>query len=169
MQQIRVQNSMRVSTFLSFQPQLPLPACDPDAEHYEDRNYFSGSISVEVFYWHNHLDRIFDIFTKHTYLHTYDIASLCCAQSLSRVQLFVTSWTPLSTGILHARILEQVPMPSSRQLAYLLLLYSRQTNLCFSNVKYEDSHDSKISKTKCNVSKTNVIFIKRRICKYIFV
>ena len=44
----------------------------------------------------------------------------CCAKSLSRVQLFVTPWTvalqaPLSMGILQARILEWVAMPSSRE------------------------------------------------------
>ena len=44
---------------------------------------------------------------------------LCCAYSLSRVQLFVTPWTiahqaPLSMGILQARVLEWVAMPSSR-------------------------------------------------------
>ena len=42
-----------------------------------------------------------------------------CAYSLSGVRLFVTSWTvisqaPLSMGILQARILEWVAMPSSR-------------------------------------------------------
>ena len=42
------------------------------------------------------------------------------AQSLSCVQLFVTLWTvtrqaPLSMGILQARTLEWVPMPSSRE------------------------------------------------------
>ena len=42
-----------------------------------------------------------------------------CALSLSHVQLFVTQWTaahqvPLSMGILQARILEWVAMPSSR-------------------------------------------------------
>ena len=44
---------------------------------------------------------------------------LCYAYSLSRVQLFVIPWTvalqaPLSMGILQARILEWVAMPSSR-------------------------------------------------------
>ena len=44
---------------------------------------------------------------------------MCCAQSLSRVWLFATQWTvvcqaPLSMGILQARILEWVAMPSSR-------------------------------------------------------
>ena len=44
---------------------------------------------------------------------------LCCAYSLSHVQLFVTPWTvplqaPLSMGILQARILEWVARPSSR-------------------------------------------------------
>ena len=44
---------------------------------------------------------------------------LCCAESLSRVRLFVTPWTvahqaPLSMGILQARILEWIAMPSSR-------------------------------------------------------
>ena len=44
---------------------------------------------------------------------------MCYAQSLSHVQLFVTQWTvarqaPLSVGILQARILEWVAMPSSR-------------------------------------------------------
>ena len=43
----------------------------------------------------------------------------CCAQLLSCVQLFVTPWTvahqaPLSMGILQAKILEWVAMPSSR-------------------------------------------------------
>ena len=42
-----------------------------------------------------------------------------CAQSLKHVQLFVTLWSvahqaPLSMGILQARILEWVAMPSSR-------------------------------------------------------
>ena len=45
--------------------------------------------------------------------------ALCCVQSLSRVCLFVTPWTvacqaPLSMGILQARILEWIAMPSSR-------------------------------------------------------
>ena len=44
---------------------------------------------------------------------------LYCAESLSHVQLFVTPWTvahqaSLSMGILQARILEWVAMPSSR-------------------------------------------------------
>ena len=43
----------------------------------------------------------------------------CCARSLRCVWLFVTPWTvayqaPLSVGILQARILEWVTMPSSR-------------------------------------------------------
>ena len=47
------------------------------------------------------------------------ISLLVCAQSLSHVRLFVTPWTvahqaPLSMGILQARILEWVAMPSSR-------------------------------------------------------
>ena len=42
-----------------------------------------------------------------------------CGSSLSRVQLFVTPWAavhqaPLSMGILQAKILEWVAMPSSR-------------------------------------------------------
>ena len=46
-------------------------------------------------------------------------ATLCCAESLSHVQLFETPWTvaqqtPLFMGILQARILECVAMPSSR-------------------------------------------------------
>ena len=46
--------------------------------------------------------------------------STCCAQSLSHVWLFVTLWTVarqalLSMGILQARILEWVAMPSSRR------------------------------------------------------
>ena len=46
---------------------------------------------------------------------------ICCAVlSHSRVQLFATPWTiarqaPLSMGILQARILEWVSMPSSRE------------------------------------------------------
>ena len=44
----------------------------------------------------------------------YDV--LCCARSLSRVQLFATPWTvthqaPLSMAILQARILEWLPCP----------------------------------------------------------
>ena len=44
---------------------------------------------------------------------------LCCAKSLSHVRLFATPWivahqAPLSMGILQARILEWVAMPSSR-------------------------------------------------------
>ena len=43
-----------------------------------------------------------------------------CAKLLNLVQLFVTLWTvtrlaPLSMGILQARILEWVAMPSSRE------------------------------------------------------
>ena len=47
-----------------------------------------------------------------------NLSHVCaCAQSLSRVQLFATPWTvahqaPLSMGILQARILEWVAMPS---------------------------------------------------------
>ena len=42
-----------------------------------------------------------------------------CSQSLSHIRLFVTPWTvarqaPLSRGILQARTLEWVAMPSSR-------------------------------------------------------
>ena len=51
----------------------------------------------------------------------YLIAFLCCAQLLSRVPLSATPWTaarqaPLSLGILQARILEWVAMPSSTAL-----------------------------------------------------
>ena len=47
------------------------------------------------------------------------INRLYCAESLSCVRLSVTPWTvahkaPLSMGILQARILERVAMPSSR-------------------------------------------------------
>ena len=47
------------------------------------------------------------------------VVVLCCAQLLSRVQLFATPWTvacqsPLSMGSLQARILEWVVVPSSR-------------------------------------------------------
>ena len=50
---------------------------------------------------------------------TREVPMLCCAQSLSCVQLFVTQWTvayqaPLSIKILQARILEWVVLPSSR-------------------------------------------------------
>ena len=43
---------------------------------------------------------------------------LCCAESLSHVRLLVTPWAlvhqaPLSVGILQARILEWMAMPSS--------------------------------------------------------
>ena len=45
--------------------------------------------------------------------------AVLCAQSLSRVRLFVTPWTvahqaPLSMGILQARILEWLAIPCSR-------------------------------------------------------
>ena len=45
--------------------------------------------------------------------------SMCCSSSLSHVCLFVIPWTaahqaPLSMGILQARILEWVDLPSSR-------------------------------------------------------
>ena len=45
----------------------------------------------------------------------------CMLSRFSRVQLFATPWTvacqaPLSVGILQARILEWVAMPSSRDL-----------------------------------------------------
>ena len=48
-----------------------------------------------------------------------DFHKLCCAESLSHVQLLATPRTvarqaPLSMGILQARILEWVAMPSSR-------------------------------------------------------
>ena len=48
------------------------------------------------------------------------ISHVCCAESLSHIQLFVTSWTvarqaPLSMEILQARILEWTVMPSSRE------------------------------------------------------
>ena len=44
---------------------------------------------------------------------------MCCAELLSCVRLFVIPWTvalqaPLAMGILQARILEWVTMPSSR-------------------------------------------------------
>ena len=44
---------------------------------------------------------------------------MCCTWSLNHVRLFVTPWTvacqdPLSMGILRARILEWVAMPSSK-------------------------------------------------------
>ena len=47
------------------------------------------------------------------------ISVLCCSLSLSYVQIFAAPWTaaclaPLSMGILQARILELVAMPSSR-------------------------------------------------------
>ena len=47
---------------------------------------------------------------------------LCCTELLSCVLLFVTPWTiacqaPLSIGILQARRLEWVAMPSSRGLS----------------------------------------------------
>ena len=47
--------------------------------------------------------------------------ALCMLSRFSYIQLFVTAWTiahqaPLSMGILQARILEWVAMPSSRNL-----------------------------------------------------
>ena len=57
--------------------------------------------------------------TVNNCLDTYFNKILCCAWSLSRVQLFATPWTvahqaPLSMGIIQARILEWVAMPISR-------------------------------------------------------
>ena len=57
--------------------------------------------------------------SKSLVIYSYLTSSLCCAQSLSYVQLFVIPWTvacqaPLSMGILQAGILEWVAMPSSR-------------------------------------------------------
>ena len=40
------QSSIRVSTFFCFQPYLPLPACDPDAEHCEGRNQWKQFIGT---------------------------------------------------------------------------------------------------------------------------
>ena len=53
------------------------------------------------------------------YIIRWERSLLCCAESLSRVWLFVTPWTvahqpPLSMGILQARILEWVAISSSR-------------------------------------------------------
>ena len=64
----------------------------------------------------------FLLFLSMLYLHTLIgvISSvMCSAQSLSCVRLFATSWTrahqvPLSMGILQAKILEWVSIPSSR-------------------------------------------------------
>ena len=47
------------------------------------------------------------------------LKAVLCAQSVSGVRLFVAAWTvahqiPLSMGILQARILEWVAIPSSR-------------------------------------------------------
>ena len=55
----------------------------------------------------------------------YCVHVLCCAESLSHVQLFAMPWTvahqaPLPTGILQARILEWVAMPSSRGSSQLM-------------------------------------------------
>ena len=68
---------------------------------------FIGLVSV-IFPWFSMLSLI-----------TILAMTLCCAQLLSRVQLFATPWTvahqaPLSMGILQARILEWVAMPFSR-------------------------------------------------------
>ena len=78
---------------------------------------------------HIHISTLFCRFS-HTGLYTvlsrvaeypvrYSRSFLFCAQSLSPVWLLVTTWTiarqtPLSMGILKARILEWVAMPSSR-------------------------------------------------------
>ena len=53
---------------------------------------------------------------QRTYAST--VLMLCCAKSLSHVQLFVTPWTvpcqaPMSMALLQARVLEWVVMPSS--------------------------------------------------------
>ena len=58
-------------------------------------------------------------------MYVYARMHACMLSHFSRVQLFVTPWTvarqaPLSMGILQARILEWVAMPSSRyKIAYL--------------------------------------------------
>ena len=65
--------------------------------------------------WYNHCEkRVWWLF-KHM---------LCCAELLSRVRLFATPWTvahqaPLFMGILQARILESVAMPSFRESSQL--------------------------------------------------
>ena len=64
----------------------------------------------------------FLLFLSMLYLHTLIgiISSvMCCAQSFSCVRLFATSWirahqAPLSMGILQAKILQWVAIPSSR-------------------------------------------------------
>ena len=66
---------------------------------------------------------IYDFITIDMCIYTSDTvficAVLCCVKSLSRVRLFVTPWAvvlqvPLFMGILQARMLERVVMPSSR-------------------------------------------------------
>ena len=56
---------------------------------------------------------------EHYGMWSFGLITLCCADLLSHVRLFATPWTvalhaPLSVGILQARILEQIAMPSSR-------------------------------------------------------
>ena len=51
--------------------------------------------------------------------HLNELLLVCCAWLFSHVQLFANPWTvahqaPLSMGILQARILERVALPSSR-------------------------------------------------------
>ena len=82
----------------------------------------------KIMYWHvilnlgGYFELNFLLFLSMLYLHTLIgvISSvMCSAQSLSCVRLFATSWTrahqaPLSMGILQAKILEWVSIPSSR-------------------------------------------------------
>ena len=72
----------------------------------------AGGFSTSWVTWEAHTNCYDD-------LHCIRFSVLCCAQSLSCVQLFVTPWpvtcqAPLSMGILQARILEWVAIPSSR-------------------------------------------------------
>jgi len=59
----------------------------------------------------------------HVFIILYFVWHVCVLSCFSRVQLFATLWTraqqaPLSKGILQARILERVAMPSSRDLSH---------------------------------------------------
>ena len=79
---------------------------------------YKVSVSYKIYVYNLYSKGTYEIFifSKCPCMYLY---VLCCAQSLSHVQLFANPWTiacqaPLSVGILLARILEWVAIPFSR-------------------------------------------------------
>ena len=103
-------------------PCLKSPSCFSPSKFYSQQSPAPTSHLVENTPWLFLFEflRAFLYYKLLQYVY-YLLHVLCCAKSLSRVQLFVTPWTvthqaPLSMGILQARILEWVAMPSCRDL-----------------------------------------------------